>query len=384
VSDFRGSDQPPSRIGVIVRSMGALAVFIPLLTVLVTGVIEYQRSKHEERDKAFQVIVDELVTAESPKRRAAASKLGMFVDGGDQYARVAADLLVSALAFEDDYGVLHAIRGSLVRTQDENEYARILNALLRLQANIGESTSLPDADLEQLRTQDTIMQNSVTMLMRDRPDFSGGLKFFNNAISSMLLFELRIIDSELKSVAFHGLNLDRTQFDRSKISTTGFYRTQATRASFRETSIDQTLFYYSDLRMADFSGATLREVFFKGSDLAGATFVGASLEELTPFHYCYAENLHLATFKADPSENAAYVEELIAQVQEACDSGEFENYLRSRLLLATIESALLALPGVDTDGDGTWDESDLDDDNDGIWDTYDAFPLVPAPADIIN
>jgi len=380
VNNSPGESRPPSRTTMIVRSMGALVVFIPLLTALVSGVIEYQRGKSQERDEAFRVIVDDLVAAEIPKRRAAASKLGMFVDGGDQYSRVAADLLVSALAFEEDYGVLHAIRGSLVRTQNESEYARIINALLRLQANIGESISLPGANEEQLRAQDMIVQNSVTMLLRDRPDFSGGLKFFNNAITYMLLYELRIADSELKSVAFHNLNLNRTQFDRSTIATTTFNRTQASRASFRDTLIEQTLFYYSDLRQADFSGATLREVFFKGSDLAGATFVGASVMALTPFHFCYTNNLNLATFKEDPVQNANYVDQLIAQVQEFCDADNYAEYVRSRLLLATIENALLASAGIDTDGDGIWDEYDLDDDNDGIWDTYDPFPLVPGPA----
>jgi uncharacterized protein YjbI with pentapeptide repeats len=359
--------------------MGALAVFIPLLTVFVSGVLEYQRGKSQERDVAFRVIVDDLVAAEIPKRRAAASKLGMFVDGGDQYSRVAADLLVSALAFEEDYGVLHAIRGSLVRTQNKIEYARIINALLRLQANIGESALLPGANEEQLRAQDMIVQNSVTMLLRDRPDLSGGLKFFNNAITHMLLYELRITDSELKSVAFHNQNLNRTQFDHSTIATTTFNRTLASRASFRDTLIEHSLFYYADLRQVDFSGATLREVFFKGSDLAGATFVDASIETLTPYHFCYTSNLNLATFRADPVQNAAYVDRLVTQVQESCDANDFAEYVRSRLLLATIENALLASPGVDTDGDGTWDEYDLDDDNDGIWDTHDPFPLIPGP-----
>lgn len=379
-NDTSGSQQP-SRATIIFKSLTALAVFIPIVTVLISGVIEYQQGKRQERDEAFRVIVEDLVAIEDSKRRAAASKLGMFVNGSDQYARVSADLLVSALAFEDDYAVLHAIRGSLARTQNKNEYTRILNALIRLQANIAESaggqmSNGDNVDTRKLWAQDSSIQNSVTMLMRDRPDFSGGLKFFNNSIGRMLLYELQMPDSELKSVALHNLNLNRTQFDRSTITQTAFYRASASRVSFRDSLIERTIFHYSDLRLADFSGATLREVFFKGSDLAGATFVDASITELTHYHFCGAVNLEQATFKTDPEQNTTYLNQLITQVRESCSVSDFSEYVRSRLLMPPSESALLALPKTDSDGDGTWDEYDLDDDNDGIMDVFDELPLV--------
>ncbi len=115
----------------VIKFVGGLAVFIPLMT----GILQYRQSVQQEQDKNFRAVVGKLSSANREERLAAAANMGTFIKKDGKYYNESADILINRLSIELDYNVLNAIRASLERIEKE-DYEKVIEKMLGIERNI--------------------------------------------------------------------------------------------------------------------------------------------------------------------------------------------------------------------------------------------------------
>ncbi|MBI3355110.1 MAG: pentapeptide repeat-containing protein [Nitrospirae bacterium] len=120
----------------LLKILGALAVFVPLMT----AAVQYRQSVLQQQGENFRSIVEELSSEDEAKRLAAASKMGTFIEKDSYFLRNknygdAIDILVNRTSVELDYNVLNAIMGSL-RKVKKSGYTRLIQDLLNIDRSL--------------------------------------------------------------------------------------------------------------------------------------------------------------------------------------------------------------------------------------------------------
>ena len=93
----------------VIKLIGVIAIVTPLLL----GYFQYQRSVQQDKDNIFRGWVEKLSSEKKADRLSAATNLGTYLMSGDDYYEEALDILINTVGIELDYNVLNAIRGSL-------------------------------------------------------------------------------------------------------------------------------------------------------------------------------------------------------------------------------------------------------------------------------
>jgi len=332
----------------IIKFIGVIAIVTPLLL----GYFQYQRSVQQDEDNYFRVVVEKLSSEKKNERLSAATNLGTYLISDGDYYEEAFDILINTVSIELDYNILNAIRGSLEKVK-ASERKRIVQKLL----NIGRNTFIYEyplktwlgkakANLEQSEKKiknDTILlsNNSIEFnklilnplaedlkikteikinIEKDYNElyihellvasFAGlflsfsktepieNLEFFQNTFNYLVWLNFQIPNSRMENSAFSRMTLTNVDLSRSKIIGTTFGRTSFSNCSFAESEITATNF--TNLKVKDvinFSGAKFDDVFFQGSNLKNSNFKGAI--GLKPIYFYKVTNLEYVQFDAE-------------------------------------------------------------------------------------
>jgi len=122
----------------VIKFIGVIGIVTPLLL----GYFQYQRSVQQDKDNNFRVWVEKLSSEKKAERLSAATNLGTYLKLGDDYYVEARDILINTVSVELDHNVLNAIRGSLEKV-DSLERKEIIQMLL----DIDRSTFIYDFPL---------------------------------------------------------------------------------------------------------------------------------------------------------------------------------------------------------------------------------------------
>ena len=332
----------------LIKFIGVLAVFIPLMTVI----LQYRQSFLQKKDENFRSTVEKLYSEDTEKRLAAASSLGTFVIKGKRYYNEALDLLINRLSLELDYNVLNAIRGSLNKIEKKEEFRKIIEKLLSIERNFWKQEPVLDEwqdkakeayeeskerFLEEINLIDNNESNSereilcnlkkemnlkwqiyydrekdyyeldmhqrviwdflATFLRVTKYQHIERLIFSQNRFDDVGMVEVDLSNSDIKYSSFNWSEIDYSKFDNSFILHTTFDNVTFLKTSFVDTKIILSFFILSTLNDVDFTGTVFKEVFFIGSDLTGAKY--NNTEGLKPIHFYETENVDKAIF--DPA-----------------------------------------------------------------------------------
>ena len=115
----------------IIKFIGVIGIVTPLLL----GYFQYQRSVQQDKDNNFRVWVEKLSSEKKAERLSAATNLGTYLNADGDYYEEVFDILINTVSIELDYNVLNAIRGSLEKVEI-SERKRIVQKLLDIDRNI--------------------------------------------------------------------------------------------------------------------------------------------------------------------------------------------------------------------------------------------------------
>ena len=356
----------------LLKILGALAVFIPLIT----AVVQYRQSVKQDLDKNFRAIVKELSSKDREERIAAAANMGTFItkdfyflkDVKGGYYEEAVDILINRLSTELDYNVLNAIKGSLLKmdkedykkniekilginrnmfiqnyalstwekdskneyTQKENEYNNNLKAKIdkTILGNIKEEMIRKrgiyfdrEKDYLELNMHKQVTADFISMFLEGTKDNPiKDLNFYQISMNESLMIGLKLFDSKFKSSALSSSTINETDFNGSTIIDTVFTSSDLTKSSFKGCTITASLFDQAILKGVDFSDSEttktkFKDVFFVGSDLTGANFTG--IPDLQPEYFYGAKNIDKAVF--DDEKSKKEMAEKVKKVEEKED-----------------------------------------------------------------
>lgn len=334
----------------LLKILGALAVFIPLIT----AAVQYRQSVKQDLDKNFRAIVKELSSQNREERIAAAANMGTFIGKENywellksrgEYSDETIDILINRVSVELDYNVLNAIKGSLQKIE-RNEYGRIVQNLLDIERNVfiqnyalkkwkedsqkeyfqkeneyaarlkgkeADKTVLDNIKEEMKRKQDVYLRrekdfSELSMHKQVNADFIAtfleitkyypmeGLNFYLNSLNSARLIGLNFKKSNFERSAISNSIIEEVTFDGATIIDSLFTFSDLTKSRFVNSKITASLFnHISSFKGAHFSGSEFNDVFFAGSDLTEANFKSA--KGLKPIYFYKAKNIEKAEFE---------------------------------------------------------------------------------------
>jgi len=332
----------------VIKFIGVIGIVTPLLL----GYFQYQRSVQQDKDNNFRVWVEKLSSEKKAERLSAATNLGTYLKLGDDYYVEARDILINTVSVELDHNVLNAIRGSLEKV-DSLERKEIIQMLLdidrstfiydfplgtwldKANQNLGESYKIItdevislsnnsldinklilnplaedlkikmdirnniEKDYTELSTHQLLLTSFIGLFL----DFSRSkpieaLSFYQNSFNSLVWLNFNIPKSRMENSSFSQMNLTNVDLSRSKIIGTTFQATSFSNCSFAESEITATNFTNIDVKdEIDFSGAKFDDVFFQGSDLKNSNFKGAI--GLKPIYFYKVKDLEYVQFDSD-------------------------------------------------------------------------------------
>jgi len=332
----------------VIKFIGVIGVVTPLLL----GYFQYQRSVRQDKDNYFRVVVEKLSSEKKADRLSAATNLGTYLVSGGDYYEEAFDILINTVSIELDYNVLNAIRGSLEKV-DASERKRIVQKLLNIGRNnfifnfpLGkwlddaktklkqsekdikdETMLLSNNDTETNKlildplAEDLKIKNKVKInIEKDYNElythellvasFAGlflsftktepieNLEFYQNTFNYLVWLNFQIPNSRMENSAFSAMTFTNVDLSRSTIIGTTFQGTSFSNCSFAEGEIIATNFTNLDVKdVINFSGAKFDDVFFQGSDLKYSDFKGTA--GLKPIYFYKVKNLEYVQFDDD-------------------------------------------------------------------------------------
>ena len=345
----------------IIKFIGVIGIVTPLLL----GYFQYQRSVQQDKDNNFRVWVEKLSSEKKAERLSAATNLGTYLNADGDYYEEVFDILINTVSIELDYNVLNAIRGSLEKVEI-SERKRIVQKLLDIDRNIfiyefPLGSRLDDAKYN-LEQSEKKMKDETKLLSNDSKDvnnlilnpFAEDLKikneikinvqkdynelsthqllvasfvglflnssrtrpiemldFYQNSFNKLVWLNFQIPNSRMENSAFSQMNLTNVDLSHSKIIGTTFQATSFSNCSFAESEITATNFNSINVKdEINFSGAKFDDVFFLGSDLKNSNFRG--VVGLKPIYFYNAKNLDYVQFDdkfRNELENASITDE---------------------------------------------------------------------------
>ncbi|HSR18641.1 MAG TPA: pentapeptide repeat-containing protein, partial [Ignavibacteriaceae bacterium] len=242
-----------------------------------------------------------------------------FIEKGESYYNEAIDILVNALSNELNYNVLNAIRGSLEKA-DPKDFGSVIQKILNMQRNFFYFKSSTNEN--ELANHENMVTRFISLFIEiTRTNQIENLRFKQNSLRYIVLSEVSISKSILKSSVFEGSNISETEFADSKIINTVFSYSELSECNFKNSEIVSSLFFDNTFLKVKFDGTKFIDVFFTNSDLSGADFTKA--EGLKPAYFYRCKNLEKAKF------NEKFREEL--KKLPANDS-EFIEYIKGSSL----------------------------------------------------
>lgn len=345
----------------VIKFIGVIGIVTPLLL----GYFQYQRSVQQDKDNNFRVWVEKLSSEKRADRISAATNLGTYLKTDDDYYEEALDVLINTVAIELDYNVLNAIRGSLEKA-GVSERTRINQKILDMDRDIfnfdyplktwldsakanlklsenklkyetlflsnnssdviklilnplaedlkikNEIKINVERDYNELNARSLLFSTFITLSLElSRSNPIEGLSFYQNSFNYLVWLNFQIPNSRMENSAFSEMILTNIDLSGSTIIGTTFQGTIITNCSFAESEITATNFtnlYVKD--GIDFSGAKFDDVFFQGSDLRYSNFIGAV--GLKPIYFYKVKFLDEAQFDDDfrnELENASVTDE---------------------------------------------------------------------------
>jgi len=306
----------------IVKIIGAIAVFIPLMT----GILQYRDSTQQKIGNDFRSVVEKLSAKEREIRLASVSSMGTFIKKGifkskEKYYDETVDILINRISTELDYNVLNAIISSLERS-DNTEYRRIMEKLLAIERNIfvqenvlkdrlreleisipkekdKKRIKLLKEEQEELKMHQQAVSYTISLFLskvsKSHPE---KIEFFRNSLNYVTIKGINLSNSVFDMSALSQSNILKTKFDGSKIEDTVFTFSNLTNSSFANCKeITDSLFDQVNLKDVDFSNSNFRDVFFAGSDLTNTNFTG--VKGLHPEYFYKAKNIDKAKFDSE-------------------------------------------------------------------------------------
>jgi uncharacterized protein YjbI with pentapeptide repeats len=328
----------------VIKFIGVIGIVTPLLL----GYFQYQRSVQQDKDNYFRVVVEKLSSEKKAERLSAATNLGTYLISDSDYYEEAFDILINTVSIELDYNVLNAIRGSLEKVEiserkrivqklldiDRNMFiyefplgSRFDNAEANLRASeeklknstIMLSSSIDvnkvilnqsaedlkikneikinvEKDYNELSTHQLLVASFVGLFLNSSRTYSiENLDFYQNSFNKLVWLNFQIPNSRMENSAFSQMALTNVDLSLSKIIGTTFQATSFSNCSFAGSEITATNFtsiYVKDT--IDFNGAKFDDVFFLGSDLKYSNFKGAI--GLKPIYFYKVKNLEEVQF----------------------------------------------------------------------------------------
>jgi uncharacterized protein YjbI with pentapeptide repeats len=328
----------------VIKFIGVIGIVTPLLL----GYFQYQRSVQQDKDNYFRVVVEKLSSEKKAERLSAATNLGTYLISDSDYYEEAFDILINTVSIELDYNVLNAIRGSLEKVEiserkrivqklldiDRNMFiyefplgSRFDNAEANLRASeeklknstIMLSSSIDvnkvilnqsaedlkikneikinvEKDYNELSTHQLLVASFVGLFLNSSRTYSiENLDFYQNSFNKLVWLNFQIPNSRMENSAFSQMALTNVDLSLSKIIGTTFQATSFSNCSFAGSEITATNFtsiYVKDT--IDFNGAKFDDVFFQCSDLKNSNFKGAI--GLKPIYFYKVKNLEEVQF----------------------------------------------------------------------------------------
>jgi uncharacterized protein YjbI with pentapeptide repeats len=331
-----------------IKFIGVIGIVTPLLL----GYFQYQRSVQQDKDNNFRVWVEKLSSEKRADRISAATNLGTYLKTDDDYNEEALDVLINTVAIELDYNVLNAIRGSLEKA-GVSERTRINQKILDMDRDIfnfdyplktwldsakanlklsenklkyealflsnnssdvvklilnplaedlkikNEIKINVERDYNELNARSLLFSTFITLSLElSRSNPIEGLSFYQNSFNYLVWLNFQIPNSKMENSAFSEMILTNIDLSRSKIIGTTFQGTNFTNCSFAGSEINATNFTGINVKdTIDFRGASFDDVFFQGSDLKYSNFKGAT--GLKPIYFYKVKNLGNVQFDDD-------------------------------------------------------------------------------------
>lgn len=333
----------------IIKSLGALAVIIPL----VLGFLQYKQSVQENQDKNFREIVALLSSDKKQERLASATNLGTFIKEGNPYNQEAIDILINMVSIESDIDVIQSIRGSLEKIVP-TDYKIVIEKLLkiernhfiynnylskRLRARIDENNEESSKIKEfektgikpkqkdyqpqsaadrllyesyQLRFKESLQEERDLDNQIDNQPFLQelitkfiisfsqqkpveGLELYQNSWISVALTDVKLPKIIIKRSVISSATIINTDFNHSLIENSELSYSEITNTDFSGSTINASLLKnITTLKNTTFQGTAFKDVFFTHTNVAGADFTGAT--GLHPMNFYKAINLDQAIF----------------------------------------------------------------------------------------
>jgi len=332
----------------VIKFIGVIGIVTPLLL----GYFQYQRSVKQDKDNNFRVVVEKLSSEKKTDRLSAATNLGTYLISDGDYYEEAFDILINTVSIELDYNVLNAIRGSLAKVE-ASERKRIVQKLL----NIGRNTFIYEYPLKtwlgkakaNLKQSEDKIKLETILLSNDSKDvnklilnplaedlkiknevkiniekdynelnihellvasFAGlflsfsstepieNLEFYQNNFNYLVWLHFQIPKSRMENSAFSRMILSDVDLGGSEIIGNTFALSTFSNCSFAGSEI--TASDFSDIKVEneiDFSGAKFDDVFFLGAKLKNSNFKGAL--ELKPIYFYGVEDKDLEYVQFD-------------------------------------------------------------------------------------
>jgi uncharacterized protein YjbI with pentapeptide repeats len=332
----------------VIKFIGVIGIVTPLLL----GYFQYQRSVQQDKDNYFRVWVEKLSSEKKADRLSAATNLGTYLISDGDYYEEAIDILINTVSIELDYNVLNAIRGSLEKVE-ASERKRIIQKLL----NIGRNTFIyeyplktwlgqakvnleqsedkmryetillsnyskdvnklilnplaedlkikneikikTENDYNELGTHKMLVASFVGLFLNfSRTQPIENLEFFQNSFNYLVWLYFQIPNSRMENSAFSAMTLSDVDLSGSEIIGNTFALSIFSNCSFAGSEIKATDF--SEIKVEneiDFSGAKFDDVFFLGAKLKNSNFKGAL--GLKPIYFYGVEDKDLEYVQFD-------------------------------------------------------------------------------------
>jgi hypothetical protein len=365
----------------VIKFIGVIGIVTPLLL----GYFQYQRSVQQDRDNNFRVWVEKLSSEKKVERLSAATNLGTYLKSGDDYYEEALDILINTVAIELDYNVLNAIRGSLEKagilertrinqkildmdrdlfnfdyplktwlgeaevnlkkSEEKMKYETILLGNNNIEVNklilnpLAEDLKIKneikinvERDYNELSAHNLLFATFITLSLElSRSNPIEGLSFYLNSFNYLVWLNFQIPKSRMENSAFSAMAISNVDLSRSIIIGTTFDATSFSNCSFAESEITATNFTNLDVKdEINFSGAKFDDVFFQGSNLKYSNFKGAI--GLKPIYFYKVKDLEYVQFDAD--FRSELENELITDEQ-------FVEYVRNSKLITLRKNELI-------------------------------------------
>ena len=329
----------------IIKAIGIIGIVTPLLL----GYFQYQRSVQQDKDNNFRVWVEKLSSEKKDERLSAATNLGTYQKADDDYFEEARDILINTVAIELDYNVLNAIRGSLEkagkseRTKINQKILDMLRDLFNFDYPLKTWFAQAKANLEQSEkklknealslisksedvnkiilnplAEDLKIKNEIKInVERDYNELSAHnlllatfitlslelsrlepiekLEFNKNSFNSLFWLNFQIPKSRLENSAFSAMAIENVDLSHSKIIGTTFQGTEFSNCNFAESEITASNFNEIIVENEiNFSKTIFDDVFFLGSKLKYSNFKGAV--GLKPVYFYGVQDLEYVQF----------------------------------------------------------------------------------------